>query len=593
MLGRSCFRRVIGLWAAVTVTALLSTPSTASSVPPWPAQQVAQPDSQSILKQLRSAQSRFERIHRSNLPFASGTGTGRCDERVGRFCYWHDDDDSWKPQEEYEEVTRARERLLQQLDSAAVLLRGDRWIAGQRVRYLIEAKQPDTAFEVARHCQADNWWCSALEGYVLHVRGDYSSAEAAFDLGIAAMSAERGCEWRDISLLLEGKSRGAYEDLDCDERADFQRRFWWLSDPLFIVPGNERRTEHYSRVVMGMLLAESDSPRSIPWGRDNVELLYRYGRIIGWQRRYSSRLSTGLDRGILGHHRSHSWRFEPTADFLSDVSEIAAGDWDLEPERPRTRYAVEYATDFRSLQHVLSVFRQGSSAVVVARCETPAIAESTTTDGDSSRGRWESALVVVASESSSTSMLRGQDCRAMAVTVPIAPALVSVEALSRSDSVAARDRYWLDIPARLGSDTDLSVSDLMPIQPGEELPVDLAGAMPVALPSTELSPGDEMGLYWEVYGLDPTWNSVEISLSVEKVGKGFFRRVAEWAGVVGKRSDRIRMRWTEHVPATVTLKRAITLRLTPSMDGTYVIQLAVRAATGEGAVTTRLIRVGP
>jgi hypothetical protein len=181
----------------------------------------------------------------------------------------------------------------------------------------------------------------------------------------------------------------------------------------------------------------------------------------------------------------------------------------------------------------------------------------------------------------------------MAVTVPIAPALVSVEALSRSDSVAARDRYWLDIPARLGSDTDLSVSDLMPIQPGEELPVDLAGAMPVALPSTELSPGDEMGLYWEVYGLDPTWNSVEISLSVEKVGKGFFRRVAEWAGVVGKRSDRIRMRWTEHVPATVTLKRAITLRLTPSMDGTYVIQLAVRAATGEGAVTTRLIRVGP
>ena len=94
-----------------------------------------------------------------------------------------------------------------------------------------------------------------------------------------------------------------------------------------------------------------------------------------------------------------------------------------------------------------------------------------------------------------------------------------------------------------------------------------------------------------MYGLDPAWNSVEISLSAEKVDKGFFRRVGEWIGVVGKRPDQIRMQWIETVPATVTLNRAISVQLTPSMDGRYMIQLTVRAPTGETAVTSRLIEV--
>ena len=594
MLGESFAHRLTGLFAPVIVALFAPTLAAAATrVETWSLQQQEQPDSEAVLKQARSAQSRFERIRRSNLPYASGTGGGRCDVNVGRFCYWHDDDDSWRQREENAETIRERETLLQRMHSAAALLPGDRWIPGQRVRYLIEAERLDAALGAARECEADSWWCGALQGYVLHVLGKYASAEAAFDSSMAAMSDEQECEWRDISLLLEGKSRGRYEDLDCDERADLERRFWWLSDPLFSVPGNERRTEHYSRVVVARLLEESDSPRSIPWGRDNVELLYRYGRIIGWQRRYSSRLSTGLDRSILGHHRSHSWQFAPTHDYLLDLSEIAAGDWDLEPDQPHTRYAVEYATDFRSLRHVLSVFRDDSSAVVVGRCEIPAIGDSSRTVGHSSSGNWESALVVAASHSSSPVMSRDQDCRTLAVTVPLAPALVNIEALSRVDSVAARDRYWLDIPAHLGSDDGLTVSDILPIRAVEDLPVDLTEAAPIALSSTDLAPGDEIGLYWEVYGLDLGWNSVEISLSVEKVGKGFFRRVGEWTGVVGRRSDQIRMRWIENVPATVTLNRAITVRLTPSMDGTYMMQLAVRAPTGETAVTSRLIEVEP
>jgi hypothetical protein len=188
-------------------------------------------------------------------------------------------------------------------------------------------------------------------------------------------------------------------------------------------------------------------------------------------------------------------------------------------------------------------------------------------------------------------MARGRECEAMIVSSPIRPLIVSVEALSRIDSVAARDRYWLDIPARLGSTTKLHLSDLMPIRPVADLPVDLREAAKHALPATTMAPEDEIGLYWEVYGLDPDWNSVEFSLTVERVGRGFFRRVGEWTGLVGKRTDRISMQWTEGVPAAISLNRAITVRLTPSMDGSYAIRLEVKAPNGEVAATTRLIEV--
>jgi hypothetical protein len=188
-------------------------------------------------------------------------------------------------------------------------------------------------------------------------------------------------------------------------------------------------------------------------------------------------------------------------------------------------------------------------------------------------------------------MATGLDCEPLAVSVPLAPALVSVELLSRSDSVAARDRYWLDIPGRVGADSSLAISDLLPLEPVEQLPIDLAAAIPLARESTTMLAAAELGIYWEVYGLDPEWPSLTISLSVEKVGKSFFRRVGEWSGLVGKRSDRISMEWTEQLARATTLGRAIALRLTPDMEGSYGMQLVVRAPTGQTAVTTRLIEV--
>ena len=118
------------------------------------------PDSQHILRSARAAQAAFESIRRHNLPQEPGHGGSDCDERIGRFCYWYDGDDETlrPPPLESGTITRARDRLLATLDSAALALPGAEWIAGQRVRYLLQSGRPAEALAAARTCRAAPWW---------------------------------------------------------------------------------------------------------------------------------------------------------------------------------------------------------------------------------------------------------------------------------------------------------------------------------------------------------------------------------------------------------------------------------------------------
>jgi hypothetical protein len=474
--------------------------------------------------------------------------------------------------------------LLSQLDSAAARYPGDGWITGQQIRYRVEIGQLSEALAIARGCRAATWWCRALEGYVHHTKGEFAAADSTFDIALAAMSDERECEWRDVSLLLQGDARDTYGHRKCLERRALEDRLWWLSDPLYLVPGNERRTEHYSRLVVNEMMLESASPRTIPWRRDNRELLVRFGPTIGWERRSTGRTSMGSDGGVVGHHRRDSWHFVPTADYLTDLSTIRLGDWDLEPERPVERFGAGYAHEFVELTHNLYVFRDRDSAVVVTSCISPASGEIEAV---------KSGIVITADEKSTPVTAPGCNCGVMVARVPMRPALVSVEAISRTDSLAARSRYWLDIPAHLsrGAESDLSISDVMLLDASDEAPDRLELAIPLAMPSSAVTAGDEIGLYWEVYGLDPHSDSLQFSLSVDKIGKGFLRRAAEWAGLVRPSHDIIQMKWTEPVVNKDTVKRGIVLRLTDEMDGSYVIRLTAMSATGEEVMAAKVIEI--
>ena len=47
-------------------------------------------DSARDLSRARMAQVSFERSRRAQLPYGSSTG-GRCDVRLGRYCWWYDE----------------------------------------------------------------------------------------------------------------------------------------------------------------------------------------------------------------------------------------------------------------------------------------------------------------------------------------------------------------------------------------------------------------------------------------------------------------------------------------------------------------------
>src|SRR5699024_10562433 len=120
-------------------------------------------------------------------------------------------------------------------------------------------------------------WCGALTGYAYHAANDFMHADSAFNAALALMPQAQRCRWTDISLLLEDNARKRYEKLPCGERAAFESRFWALSRPLYLLPANDLRTEHFARLTMVELIRTSQYPHETPWGDDTKEILIRYG----------------------------------------------------------------------------------------------------------------------------------------------------------------------------------------------------------------------------------------------------------------------------------------------------------------------------
>src|SRR5213596_3490693 len=127
--------------------------STWRSTNQWAAFRSGGIDSLAVLGSARRAQDAFEITRRANLPLRpSGSNGGRY-QIIGRIRYLYErgaDDDSAPP--EPAQIRQARTRLLAALDVAGASLPGDEWIAGQRVRYLLEDSQPRLAARVVEQC---------------------------------------------------------------------------------------------------------------------------------------------------------------------------------------------------------------------------------------------------------------------------------------------------------------------------------------------------------------------------------------------------------------------------------------------------------
>lgn len=485
------------------------------------------------------------RLHR--LPRARGDADP-CARPVGRFCHWFEHP-SPPVRPEPDGVGRRRRELLAGLDSGAVRLPGSRWIAGQRVRYLVEAGLPDSAVSAARACRAGGGWCDALAGYALHAAGRDEAAETAFDAWLAALPPEARCRATDLSPLLEGDLRGRFRDLPCPDlrRRLFVRRFWWLADPLYLVPGNERRAEDLSRRVLDRVVEDAATPFRVSWGADLSELLLRYGWPAWWERRPRDPVRPGSGERAVAHDAPHARSFLPRRDVWATAGSLDSAAWDLEDQRPRASYAVAYADTFASLPHRIRLFRRGDSVLLLAAYAF----------ADTATGPVQAALVLadrpeggLARAAAASVPRRG----VLAVRTPARPALLSLEILDREARAAARARYGL--PLRPLVPGVPSISGLLAGPPGpprggpepahgrgasaaEDPALAAAGRMRLAGPGPGAAPrvtaGDSVRLYWELYGLGAGGPPHRVEVGLRGPGGRSFLRLA-WSEEPGRRA---------------------------------------------------------
>ena len=470
-------------------------------------------DSVEARRKASGAQARFEFVRRQNLPRSNYGPAGECDARIGRFCQWNNEDDTVEAKQP-RAIKRAREALIASLDSAARKAPRDGWITGQRVRYLVEAKNDTAALRVARECEASQWWCDALEGLALHEGGHIAAADSAFARAIHSMPAAERCKWTNIAPIMDYSLRSKYRKVGCGANEKVAERLWWLSDPFWSVPGNDRRTEHFARHTMSKIQEPARNAYNISWSSDLREMVVRYGWARYWTREPGT-YSDPANGPVSGHEATPNYHFVPVSLSTDTTVDVK---FDLDLDGSAERYSPVIARRVFEIEPQIAVFRRGDSARVVVAYDVNLRKE---LDSMNMTG----ALVLARDErspayfSTDTAGRKG----ALSATVDPRSQIMSLEVI---DTATRKAAAWkrLVLPIKPLEPRSLALSDPLLFTPTDAETSDLDAAMKAALGSNSVRRG-KVGIYWETYGLSRSDCAQPVSLTLTRVQVGTLRRL--------------------------------------------------------------------
>lgn len=581
----------------VVLASLLTAGSGPLGAQPYQAQPA---DSVGLRERAREAQARFERERVRHLPRGWESGGG-CDDEVGRMCWRHDTGGAWDPEPEAPEIERARRRLLETLATVAREIPGDTWVLGQRVWYLGESGRWEEALPLARRCETpDRWWCDALGGLALHELGRYEDAEASFDRALRGMDPDRAAAWRDPGDLLDGDGRDALKRAREEGReAVFLARLWSFADPLYLVGGNDRRSEHFARRTVSALRSEARTPYAISWGSDLEELLVRYGWEVAWERRSPSPSSISTREGVVGREHPRSRRFVPPGRVLVEPLAAPADAWVPDLEFAPSGYAPLYAPTFLPAPATLSSVPLGDSTLIVATWRLPEDTTYRTRQGVEAGGALarrdpsmpaQAGLSLRSLEGEEAGEVRVVGRRAGTLVASAEPGsyVVSVEALDPGAALAGRLRVATTVRPVLADVPTLS--DVLVLVGGDE-PASLADALARLSPDLRALPGSTIRIAWTVAGLGFRREILSYRLSVGASDRGFFRRAGEWIGLLDAARPTL-LEWEEPGPTTPgAVFRSVSMTL-PLLDpGSYVVRLELGTRGRSRVVSERSIEV--
>jgi hypothetical protein len=431
----------------------------------------------------------------------------------------------------------------------------------------------------------DRWWCAALEGLALHGMGSFVAAEVAFERALGGMDPEDAARWREPERPLRGGVRDVFEDASEGARGTLWARLWMLADPSYLVPGNDRKTEHYARHTVAGIREDARNPHQIRWGGDMEQLLLRFGWEVGWERVRGP----GFDEsGVVGHQHPGGREYLPGEEAMRDPARATREDLQPGWTRPRALYTPAYAPIMLPMDGQIAAFPRGDRLAVVATTFVPP--DTTRRPEDDEPRPWMDAgdqadlpdragifLLPASGEGRVHDRTRvGPGDARLLVVAPAGAWVASAEAWSPPARIAGRTRAGIrhdTVPPDVAT-----LSDLLLIDGEGPAPGTLEEAVNRALVHRVLRPSRSVGVVWEMNGLGWSPTTVRYDLSLEAVDRGLFRRLGEGLGLMDP--DRpLQLSWEESGPdrPSPTL-RHVALDLPDVGPGTY--RLRLRAQIG-------------
>ncbi len=619
----ACPQSILGMAAAVILSLSAMTLGIATPASLAAQSSVSEGDSLDLLKQAKEEQARFESYRESRIPPRRSTPDfSLCRDLIGRFCLFEGGDGSRElAVEEPIEVGMARKELLRTLTSIARDIPGDDWILGQRVFYLIDDGQVGAAASMVRRCQGPTeWWCKALFAMIYQRQGEWLRAAELFAEAFDTMPQEEIDYYHSIRFLLDRDGRGYMDSLNPEERAVFEQYLWELSDPLFLVEGNDRLVEHFARKVAVRIREEGENTWRMDWGEDMEELEIRFGQVEQWGKNKgfpNAGLSLEDNRSLVAYTDPLGLEYVPPGSMPGAPAEIPAEEWTVKRRGGRTIHVAPYAPEMNPLTTQVARFRRGDSLLVVAgyapatvEAGQPIVAEESAPSSDPfgfdsfgppatqgfaapppRAGEVQAGLILVPEGGEGQHVEEGTDpSGTFTLMVPVGRYVVGVEVYDAMNKRAWRDRHGViqsELPFGVSA-----LSDLVLLRGGVEPPASLDEALPNVLPSVSIRSGDEFTAAWEVYGLQ-VGESAEVTIGIGDAGTGFLERVGGFLGLTS--DDRpVVMTWEEAAEDDrKTIFRAINLVIPELEPGDYELRLEVDVLGRTPMITSRMLHILP
>lgn len=573
-------------------------------------------DSADMVEEVRELQRAFEAYREGRLPPRTRVMTGfRCDVRIGRICHWFGGADELDFPSEPVETGLARNELLNALSRVWDEAR-DPWVLGQLVQYLVESGRSGQALQLAQQCGlVDPWWCDALRGYVLHRDGRVPEAEEAFREAIAQLPENERARWLEPRFILSPTERDRWSQASPNEQMQTWDRLWRFSNPLFLVEGNDRFTEHLSRIVLVTMREQSGHPFQIEWEEDMEEAVVRYGWEIGWSRVRSPGGAMLQDtRSVVGHHDPASRGYLFPEEFLTAPAEVPPESWITGPREARTWYAAPYAPDFRGLETQVARFRRGDSLLVVGAYRpdpASAVAELPSEPADrgdpfgavdpfGSRtvdeptevsGPYRAGLFLVPEDGGQIVSVEGdQDDAVFTLRAPAGRWVSSLEVFDEAGGAAWRARQGVVQRPLLRGQAGLS--DLVLLREGATIPDTFEEAVPQVRPGIRVARDERFIIVWEVYGLN-VQDDAQVTVGFTRGQPGFLERVGAFLGLVDT-DDPLSITFREVGPDEVdTVFRALEISLPELEPDEYTLHVELDLPGREPVISSRPIVVEP